>query len=100
MYCTEAEVMEMLLDLAKETDEAPHVFVAFREAFSGKSLKRTVTFVIQTKTDNEALVNKIVKASSESEMVFKFMKSDMNIQDGNFEVDYLFVEADISPKLI
>jgi len=99
MYCTEAEVREILLDLAKETDEAPHLFVAYRQEVSSKSLKRQVTFVIQTKEGNEALVNKIVKYSSQNEMALRLIKSDMNIQDGNFAVDYLYVEAIISPNL-
>ena len=99
MYCTEAEVKEILLGLAKETDEAPFVFVAYRQERSSKSLMRQVTFVIQTKEGNEALVNKIVKYSSRNEMALRFIKSDMNIQDGNFAIDYLYVEAIISPNL-
>jgi len=99
MYCTEAEVKEILLGLAKETDEAPFVFVAFREQKS-RSLQRQVTFVIQTKEGNEALINKVIKASSMDGMAFRFLKSDINIQDGNFAVDYIFVEADISPNLM
>ena len=99
MYCTEAEVKDVLLTLAKETDEAPFVFVAFREQKS-RSLQRQVTFVIQTREGNEALINKIIKASAMDGMAFRFLKSDINIQDGNFAVDYIFVEADISPNLI
>jgi len=98
MYCTEAEVKAILLELADGTDEAPFVFVAGREQGT-RSLQRTVTFVIQTKEGNEALVNKIIKFSADNEMVLRFVKSDINIQSGNFAVDYLFVEATISPRL-
>ncbi len=98
MYCTESEIKEILLNLAKETDEAPFVFVAFREQ-SSRSLQRMVTFVIQTTEGNEALVNKVVKYSADNEMVLRFVKSDMNIQSGNFAVDFLFIEATISPQL-
>ena len=100
MFCTEKEVRDILLNLAKDSgDQAPFVFVAYREQ-SQSSLKRSVTFVVQTKEGNEALVNSIVKASTEHEMEFVFDKSDINIQDGNFAVDYLYVRATISPKLI
>ena len=99
MYCTEAEVKTILLDLAKETDEAPFVFVAYREQKS-RSLQRQVTFVIQTKEGNEKLVNKIVKASAMGGLELRFLKSDINIQDGNFAVDYIYVQADISPNLM
>ena len=99
MYCTEAEVKDLILALAKEVDEVPQVFVAYREALKSNPLKRLVTFVIQTKEGNEALVNKIVQYSSENEMVLEFSKSDINIQGGNLAVDYLYIEAIISPNL-
>ena len=100
MFCTEAEVKDVLLTLAKETDEAPFVFVAFREQKS-RSLQRQVTFVIQTREGNEELVNKLVKIRVDNEdSPIRFIKSDMNVQNGLFEIDYLFVAVTISPKLI
>jgi hypothetical protein len=98
MYCTEAEVKEILLTLAKETDETPTVFVAYREQ-GKRTLQRLVTFVIQTKEGNEVLVNKLVKYSAEHELEIRFIKSDINIQSGNLTVDFLFVEANIYPNL-
>lgn len=98
MYCTEAEVKKILLDLAGEEDEAPFVFVAYREQ-AVRSLSRQVTFVIQTKEGNEALVNKIVKYSAKNQMELRFVKSDMNIQSGNFAVDFLYIQATIHPNL-
>ena len=98
MYCTEAEVKEILLEIAETTDEAPFVFVAYREQ-KPNSLNRLTTFVVQTKEGNEALVNKIVKYSANNEMELRFVKSDINIQSGNFAIDYLFVEATIYPNL-
>ena len=98
MFCTEAEVSSLLLGYAKEIDNKSAIFVAFRKA-SRKSLKRVVTFVIQTKEGNEALVNKIVKESTNYDMQFRFDKSDINIQSGNLTVDYLYVDAIISPNL-
>lgn len=95
---TESEVKAILLDLAKTTDEAPQVFVAYRNQ-KGDTLQRQVTFVIQTKEGNEALVNAIVKASTQNQMKIRFVKSDLNIQSNNFAIDYLFVEALISPIL-
>ena len=99
MFCTEKEVRDLLLGYAKEIDNKSAIFVAFRET-SPKSLKRVVTFVIRTKEGNEELVNKIVKMSGEYEMQFRFDKSDINIQSGNLTVDYLYIDAIITPKLI
>ncbi len=98
MYCTEKEVKDILINLAKETDEAPYVFVAYRQQ-KKNSLARDVTFVIQTTEGNEELVNKIVKYSSENEMELRFSKSDINVQNGNLTVDYLFIDATIYPDL-
>lgn len=98
MFCTEKEVRNILLSIVKTTDEAPTVFVAYRTQPVG-SLKRLVTFVIPTKEGNEALVDLINKESLKYDGEFYFSKSDINIQDGNFAVDYLYVEALISPNL-
>ncbi len=98
MYCTEKEVKEILINIAKETDEAPYVFVAYRQQ-KKNSLARDVTFVIQTTEGNEELVNKIVKYSADHEMELRFVKSDINVQNGNLTVDYLFVDATIFPNL-
>ena len=97
-FCTEAEVKAILLNVIKPIDEAPVVFVAYRNQ-PVDSLKRTVTFVIQTKEGNEALVDAINKESLVHDSQFWFLKSDMNIQDNNFAVDYLYVDALISPNL-
>jgi len=98
MFCTEKEVRDLLLGFAKEIDRESAIFVAFREG-SRTSVKRVVTFVIQTKEGNEELVNKIVKESANHEMQFYFEKSDINIQSGNLTVDYLYIDALITPKL-
>lgn len=98
MFCTEKEVKDLLITAVKLTDEAPVVFVAFREQ-ARNSFNRTVTFVIQTKEGNEDLINNINKASKVNEMQFKFVKSDLNVQDGKYTVDYVMVEATIYPNL-
>jgi len=97
-FCTEKEVRDILLAIAKETDETPSVFVAYRVQ-EPRKLHRTVTFVLQTREGNEELVNLLVKGSSENDMMFRFVKSDINIQNGNLTVDFIFVDADIYPNL-
>lgn len=97
---SEQEVKDFLLNIALETDTAPNVFIAMRDQ-SENSLMRTVTFVIQTREGNEKLVNKLVKIRVDNEdSPIRFIKSDMNVQNGLFEIDYLFVAVTISPKLI
>ena len=98
MFCTEAEVKAILIKVAKTTDEAPFVFVAYRNQPTN-SYKRLVTFIVQTKEGNEALVDLINKEAMKYDEELQFVKSDINIQDGNFAVDYLYVDALISPNL-
>lgn len=100
-FCTEKEVKDLLQSVIETQDEVASVTTAFRNQ-PNNSLKRTVTFVIQTQEGNEALVNKIVKLTSENqyEGILSFDKSEMIIQDGRFMVDFLYVEAVISPNLI
>ena len=98
MFCTEAEVKQIIIDVVSLTDEAPTVFIAYREQ-STKSFNRQVTFVIQTREGNEELINNLNKASITHERQLSFIKSDLNVQSGNFEIDYLYVIADIYPQL-
>lgn len=99
MFCTEAEVKTILLDIATISgEEAPHIFVAYRKQ-DNNSVNRTVTFVIPTQEGNETLVNAIIKSGvSTYENQFRFVKSDVNVQS-DLTIDYLMVEADIYPQL-
>ena len=99
MFCTEAEVKVILLQIATDSgEEAPNVFVAYRQQ-SKNQLSRLVTFVIPTKEGNETLVNAIIKSgASDYENELRFVKSDVNVQD-NLTIDYLMVEALIHPQL-
>ena len=98
VFCKESEVKEALLDLLDREDEAPHIFVAYREEIRN-SYNRSVTFVIQTKEGNDSLIDRIVKASTKNDRAFRFVKSDMNIESGNLTIDYLYIEAVITPNL-
>ena len=98
MFCTEKEVRDILLECAKEIDRKSAIFVAYRETYKN-SLKRVVTFVIQTTEGNEELVNRLIKESATYEREFWFDKSDINIQSGNLTVDYLYIDAIITPNL-
>lgn len=98
IFCTEADAKTALLSVIEKEDEAPHVFVAYRQEVPN-SFNRMITFVIQTKEGNESLINSIVKASSKNDRAFRFVKSDMNIESGNLTIDYIFVETLITPNL-
>jgi len=97
MFCTEAEVIALLNDIVDETDATADVFVAFRETERSNKLQYTATFAIITDSGNEELIRLIVKKSLDYDLYFA--KSDINVEDKVFTVDYLYVNAIIKPKL-
>jgi hypothetical protein len=99
MFCSENEVKEILRDVIAGVDVEGDVFVAYRKVDDGK-MQRVVTFVIPTKEGNEQLINAICKASLKHDREFRFVKSEINVEDTNFTIDYVFVEAVIQPKII
>lgn len=96
-FQTEVEVIDILMTLALGTDKVAVVF-AMQRVQSQNSLTRVVTFVIQTKVGNEALINSINKYRITHNVELRFIKSEMNVHGGSLDVDYLFIEAYISPN--
>lgn len=95
-FCTEAEVKTILETLTGE--DTPSVVVIKREQKSG-SYMRKVTFLIRTVEGDEALVNAINKWSVNNDRKLEFVYSELNLQTGNLDVDYLFVAAYVAPNL-
>ena len=98
-FCTEAECKEVLATIVKESgDLSPFIFVSKREQKS-RSYVRAVTFVIRTREGNEELVDLINKWSSENDQKIEFYWSEINLQNGNLDADYLMVRGYVAPNL-
>ena len=97
-FCTESEVVELLIDIAKQHDDAPIVLAAKRTGGKNR-VQRMVTFVIRVASGNESLVNALVKLSIDSNLSLWFDGSEINLQDGQMEIDYLYVSATVSPNI-
>ena len=97
-FCTESEVMELLITTAKKYDDAP-IVVAAKRTGGKNTIQRTVTFVIRAASGNESLVNALVKLSIDRNLSLWFDGSEINLQDGQMEIDYLYVSAIVSPNI-
>ena len=94
MWCTEKEVMDMIETLALPLDVVPTVFVSRREPLKENPYKYNAIFAVQTSENNEALIAKLLFAEE-----IDFIGSEVDTQGGNAILDFLYVQATISPKL-
>jgi hypothetical protein len=94
MFCTEQEVIDLVLASAATVDVIPDIFVAKRETSKDNSLVYTCTIAVQTAAGNEALIVALMKMTLEHKGI-KFNGSDVDVQGGNLLVDFLWVEATI-----
>ncbi len=98
LFCTEAEVKTIIFDAALTVDIKPVVFVAKRETLKDNRLAYVATFAVQTSSDNEALINALLKMTLGYSSI-RVAGSDVDIQGGNLMVDFLWVEATIQQNL-
>ena len=100
MFCSEDDVKQILRNIIGNIDAEGDVFV-YQRTVDKDTFTRLTTFVIPTHEGNEALINAIERASISDEYDgdFKFVKSEINVEDKAYPIDYLFVQANITPKL-
>lgn len=97
-FTTEAEVKTILLATSKIHDNAPEIITQKR--IGGKGVgARNVTFAIRVAEGNEALVNAITKLTINYNQQLWFEGSEINLQAGQNDIDYIYVTAIIKPNL-
>ena len=97
---TETQVVAKLIATAKANGQsAPRVVVANRMQ-KANSKTRTVRFALIVTTNQELLIDALINESLTEENNYYFTGSDVNLQEGGMEVDYLFFEAKIMAKTI
>lgn len=97
-FCTEAEAKTAILAVAKQHSDNP-IVVASKRISSSSTVNRDVTFVIRCETDNEELINGLEKLAIDSNRSLSFIGSEMNLQDGQMDIDYIYVQAQIKPTI-
>lgn len=97
-FQTEAEVKAILLATAQAHDSAPDVITQQRKGGKSKGT-RDVTFVIRAGAENEALINALTALTITYNQKLWFEGSEINLQSGQNDVDYIYVTATIKPNL-
>ncbi len=97
-FKTEAAAKAILLETAKEHDQNPEVFTLKRVQGKGTVI-RTVTFCVRAGAENEALINAISALTLTYGQDMWLEGSEINLQSGQNEIDYIYVIAIIKPIL-
>lgn len=95
-FQTEKEIMTELLTLCQTNGEPAVKAIIIQRTQPARSITRSVRIALVVSSNNETLLNILVKASLDAE--FDFVGSDVNLQQ-DLEVDYLYFEAKVTPKL-
>lgn len=97
---TESECIDFLVTKAKSHGELAPKCVTINRTIKGdpkRTLSRVVRFALIVSTDNETLLNDLLKDCLDSDFDVYFVGSDVNFQI-DLEIDYLFFEALIFVK--
>lgn len=97
-FKTEAEVKNIILTEAKLHDDAPEIITQKRVQGKG-TVNRNVTFVLRVKAENEALVNALSALTITYGQSMWLDGTEINLQSGQIEIDYIYVTAVIKPIL-
>jgi len=98
-YRSEADALEEIRQAVEAVDAGAEVFLLRRDAERG-SLMRVAVYAVRCAAEgNEALVNALAKMGATTNGSAWFAGSEINLESGRLETDYLFVHATIRPKL-
>lgn len=95
-FPTEAEIMNDLLTFCQTNGEPATKAIIIQRTQPPRSITRSVRIALVVSSNNETLLNALIKKSLDAE--FDFVGSDVNLQQ-DLEVDYLYFEAKVTPKL-
>lgn len=97
-FQTEAEVKAILTATAEANDDAPTIITQKRIGGKGQGT-RNVTFALRVAEGNETLVNALTKLTIAYNQQIWFEGSEINLQNGQNDIDFLYVTAIIKPNL-
>lgn len=97
-FTSEKQVGEELLKIAKTLDTAAKVVIASR-AVKERSFVLNTRFLIMASPNNMELVISLLTASKSTNGALVFDGSELVVQGGSLEIDYLYMMAKITPKI-
>lgn len=96
---TDEDVLRSQLEtFVKATDKTAQVLTFSREV-PPNTAKINTTFVVTCASGQFALVVKMLKEFRQYEGKIVFGNSQLNMESGNLEIDFLYIKAEIKPKL-
>lgn len=97
-YTDEDALAKALEELVKELDGTAKV-LTYNRLVAPNTLLVATTFLIMCKANNFTLVKALMKAFLPERGKIVFANSQLNLESGNLDIDYLYVKAEIKPKL-
>lgn len=96
---SEVEVMKALVDVAKANGDQAARCIVYRRTQPENSITRSVTFALIVASENEPLLDALINASIAADRAYEFIGSEINLQNGTLEVEYLFFKSSIMAKM-
>jgi len=97
-FKTEVLALEAVDQAVRAVENSGKAFIFKREA-RVTGLSWLATIAVKTKISKSfETIGAIKEASLNNEIDLVFSGSEMNIQNGDFETDYIFVTVEIRPK--
>ena len=97
-FLSEADVKTAILAAARPHEPQAQVYTVKRDIGKG-TVNRTVTFAVRVSEGNEALVNALISLSLRSHPALYVRGSEVNLQNGEMAIDYIYVVATVAPQL-
>jgi len=95
----ESDVITFLETTAKNIGVTSPMVIVVNRTSQSLSLTRKVRFVVVVPTNSETVVDGLIKASLyETNSVVSFSGSEVNLDNGDLSMDYLYFDANIIAK--
>ena len=95
---TEKDVMDSLIAVCKANGEISPRALVINRVQQPRTLNRKVKIALVVTSNNESLIDALIKETLTNDLEFSFIGSEVNLQ-GDLEVDYLMFEANIFAKI-
>lgn len=97
---SEANVITFLTDAAQEYGVSSPMVIVANRTLQPSSLTRRVRFVVVVPTNSEAVVDGLIKdCLYATNSVVTFTGSEVNLDNGDLSMDYLYFDANIVAKI-
>lgn len=97
-FTDEAAIKDAIAQTVAPFDNSARTIVYTRAVIPNTATLETV-FLVMGKVNNSALIKQLMKTFLPMKADISFTGSEINLEGGNLEIDYLKITAKIKPKL-